>query len=251
MDNVFIEGVGSTTFGQHSNRTAVDLAVEASLNAIEDAKVDLENWYCLSWKFCVRCAYGQEVLAGLVADKLGISGVPATKVEGACASGGMAFRHACMAVASGSCEVALAVGVEKMTHAKTSLVTEALNCALDHEVDAASGLTYPGLFALVWQAHANKYGTTRADVSAVVKKNRSNGLMNPLASMGADLTDAEINQSAMIADPLTLFDCCPISDGAAAVVVTRKDSGSSNGSSNPVRVGFSAGVRPRKTVGPF
>ena len=132
-----------------------------------------------------------------------------------------------MAVASGSCEVALAVGVEKMTHAKTSLVTEALNCALDHEVDAASGLTYPGLFALVWQAHANKYGTTRADVSAVVKKNRSNGLMNPLASMGADLTDAEINQSAMIADPLTLFDCCPISDGAAAVVVTRKGSGSS------------------------
>ena len=71
-------------------------------------------------------------------------------------------------------EVALAVGVEKMTHAKTSLVTEALNCALDHEVDAASG-PYPGLFALVWQAHANKYGTTRADVSAVVKKTEATG----------------------------------------------------------------------------
>ena len=241
MDNVFIEGVGSTTFGQHSNRTAVDLAVEASLNAIEDAKDDHDKIGTVYLgNFVSGVLTGQEVLAGLVADKLGISGVPATKVEGACASGGMAFRHACMAVASGSCEVALAVGVEKMTHAKTSLVTEALNCALDHEVDAASGLTYPGLFARVWQAHANKYGTTRADVSAVVKKNRSNGLMNPLASMGADLTDAEINQSAMIADPLTLFDCCPISDGAAAVVVMRKGSGSSNGSSNRIRVLASA-----------
>ena len=100
------------------------------------------------------------------------------------------------------------------------------------------------------QAHANKYGTTRADVSAVVK-NRSNGLMNPLASMGADLTDAEINQSAMIADPLTLFDCCPISDGAAAVVVTRKGSGSSNGSTTRSGCWLQRRRPAAQTVGPF
>ena len=124
MDNVFIEGVGSTTFGQHSNRTAVDLAVEASLNAIEDAKVDLEKIGTVYLgNFVSGVLTGQEVLAGLVADKLGISGVPATKVEGACASGGMAFRHACMAVASGSCEVALAVGVETVSYTHLTLPT--------------------------------------------------------------------------------------------------------------------------------
>ena len=74
-----------------------------------------------------------------------------------------------MAVLSGQCDVALAIGVEKMTHARTSKVTEALNCALDHEADAATGLTYPGLFALMW-LHANLFGTSREDVSAVVKR---------------------------------------------------------------------------------
>ena len=229
MNEVVISGVGSTKFGKHDGVTAIDLATDASLQAIVESELDMNKIGAIYLgNFVSGFLTGQEVLAGLLADKLGISGVPATKVEGACASGGIAFKHACMAVLSGQCEAALAVGVEKMTHAKTSKVTQALNCALDHEADAASGLTYPGLFALVWQAHASLYGTSRKDVSEVIKKNRSNGLKNPLASMGKIVTAEDIEASPMIADPLRLYDCCPISDGSAAVVVTRADLAQNN-----------------------
>jgi acetyl-CoA C-acetyltransferase len=162
---------------------------------------------------------GKEVLAGIVADQLGLPNIPCTKVEGACASGGIAFRHAWLAVASGQCDAALVVGVETMTHARTSETTAALNCAMDNESDGPSGLTFPGLFGLAWRIHAQRYGTTRSQVSAVVRKNKSNGLLNPLAQMGADLSDEQIASSAAICDPLQLYDCCPTSDGAAAVVL--------------------------------
>jgi acetyl-CoA C-acetyltransferase len=166
---------------------------------------------------------GKEVLAGLVAEQLGLQGIPCTKVEGACASGGIALRHACLMVAAGIHDAVLVVGVETMTHASTPEVTSALNCAMDNEYDGLSGLTFPGLFGLAWRAHAQRYGTSREDVAAVVIKNKAFGLNNPLAQMGAALTIDQIAASAMIADPLQLFDCCPPSDGAAAVVVCTKD----------------------------
>jgi acetyl-CoA C-acetyltransferase len=144
-------------------------------------------------------------------------------MEGACASGGIAFRHAYLAVASGTCDVALAVGVEKMTHAETAATTAALNCAMDNRSDGKSGLTFPGLFGLAWQVHADRYGTTRAQVSSVVRKNKGNGLLNPLAQMGLALSDDQIVQSPLICDPLRLFDCCPTSDGAAAVLLVAED----------------------------
>ena len=127
-----------------------------------------------------------------------------------------------MAIASGQCDAAIAVGVETMTHASTSQTTAALNCAMDNEHDGPSGLTFPGLFGLSWRTHAERYGTTREQVSAVVRKNKSNGLLNPLAQMGADLSDEQIEASAAICDPLQLYDCCPTSDGAAAVVLIAK-----------------------------
>ena len=166
---------------------------------------------------------GQEVLAGIVADELGLENIPCTKVEGACASGGIAFRHAVLSVAAGLCDAALVVGVEKMTHASGGQVTQALNCAMDNRSDGPSGLTFPGLFGLAWRIHAAKYGTTRDEVSAVVIKNKANGLKNPLAQLGANLTLDIIRQSQPIADPIQLYDCCPVSDGAAAVVVVAKD----------------------------
>ena len=121
------------------------------------------------------------------------------------------------------CKAAIVVGVEKMTHASTAEVTSALNCAMDNENDGPSGLTFPGLFGLAWRVHAKAYGTTRDDVSAVVIKNKANGLKNPLAQMGSVLTHQQIRDSAMIADPLQMFDCCPASDGAAAIVLTSAD----------------------------
>jgi len=220
MRNVFVAGAGSTTFGKHVAIPIESLAVDAAARAILESGIDREDIGTLYLgNFISGPLNGKEVLAGIVGDRLGLGNIPCTKVEGACASGGIAFRHAWIAVASGMCDAAIVVGVEKMTHASTAEVTSALNCAMDNENDGPSGLTFPGLFGLAWRVHAHKYGTTREDVAAVVIKNKANGLKNPLAQMGAVLTLDEIRASALIADPLQLFDCCPASDGAAALVL--------------------------------
>ena len=224
MRDVVITGIGSTRYGQLDGRTVQGIAVDASNQAIARAGIDRKDIGALYLgNFAAGPLAGQEVLAGIVADEIGISGIPCTKVEGACASGGIAFRHAVLAVASGQCDAALVVGTEKMTHARGSEVTAALNNAMDNQADGPSGLTFPGFFGLAWRVHAEKYGTTREEVSSIIIKNKTNGLKNPLAQMGAELTPEIINQSPPIADPLQLYDCCPVSDGASALVVVAAD----------------------------
>lgn len=224
MRDVLIAGIGSTTFGRHPDTEIQSLAVRAADAAIRDSGLDRTEVGALYLgNFVSGPLTGQEVLAGLVADGLGLPQIPCTKVEGACASGGIAFRHAYLAVATGLCDVALAVGVEKMTHADSATTTAALNCAMDNRSDGVSGLTFPGLFGLAWHIHAERHGTTRAQVSAVVTKNKANGLLNPLAQMGAHVDNDQIVQSPLICDPLRLFDCCPTSDGAAAVLLVAAD----------------------------
>ena len=236
MRDVVITGIGSTAFAKHEGRSIESLAVEAGNAAIKRSGLERhEIGAVYLGNFVAGPLLGQEVLAGIIADELGIGLVPCTKVEGACASGGIAFRHAVLAVQTGQCDAALVIGAEKMTHATGAQVTSALNCAMDNRSDGPSGLTFPGLFGLTWRVHAAKYGTTRDEVSAVVIKNKANGLKNPLAQMGANLTNDIIRQSAMIADPLQLYDCCPVSDGAAALVVVAADR--AKGSADlPIRV---------------
>lgn len=224
MRQVLVAGIGSTGFGRHDGVAVETLAARAADAAIRDselAKASIGALYL--GNFVAGPLTGQEVLAGMVADELGLGQIPCSKMEGACASGGIAFRHAMLAVATGQCDVAIAVGTEKMSHAGTAAVTSALNCAMDNASDGASGLTFPGFFGLVWNAHAARYGTDREMVAAVVRKNKGNGLKNPLAQMGADLTFEQIAGAAPICDPLRLYDCCPISDGAAAAVVIAAD----------------------------
>lgn len=223
MREVSIVGIGSTAFGRHPDTPIEQLGVQAAVQALLDAGLDRERIGAVYLgNFISGPLNGKEVLAGIVADQLGLPNVPCTKVEGACASGGIAFRHAWMAIASGQCDAALVVGVETMTHASTAQTTAALNCAMDNLHDGPSGLTFPGLFGLAWRIHAQRYGTTRRQVSAVIRKNKSNGLRNPLAQMGAELTDEQIEASAAICDPLQLYDCCPASDGAAALVLVAR-----------------------------
>ena len=222
MREVYVAGVGSTSFGKHPDVSIEGLAANAAAQAILESGVDRSRIGALYLgNFISGPLNGKEVLAGIVAERIGLPGnIPCTKVEGACASGGIAFRHAWMAIASGMCDAVLVVGVEKMSHASTSQVTSALNCAMDNEHDGPSGLTFPGLFGLAWRSYAHQYGLTREEVASVVIKNKANGLKNPLAQMGATLSVEEIQASPMIADPLQMFDCCPASDGAAAVLLT-------------------------------
>ena len=220
MRPVYIGGIGSTTFGRHGDLDVAGLAIRAANAAILESGLPRDRIGALYLgNFVSGPLTGQEVLAGLVADALGLEQIPCTKVEGACASGGIAFRHAYLAVALGMCDVAIAVGAEKMTHADTAGVTAALNCAMDNAADGVSGLTFPGFFGLAARVYDDRYGGGRAGLSAVIRKNKANGLFNPLAQMGARLEDDRILQSPMICDPLRLFDCCPISDGAAAVIL--------------------------------
>ncbi|MCA1829098.1 MAG: beta-ketoacyl synthase N-terminal-like domain-containing protein [Myxococcales bacterium] len=224
MRSVSVAGIGSTAFGRLPNMPIEALAVEAAATGLEDARIDQREIGALYLgNFISGPLTGQEVLAGIVGDNLGLPNVPCTKVEGACASGGIAFRHAVLAIATGQCDAALVVGVEKMTHATTPDVTAALNCAMDNRADGVSGLTFPGLFGIAWRVHTQRYGTNREQVSAVVMKNKRNGLKNPLAQMGANLTAEQIAASALICDPLQLYDCCPASDGAAALVLVASD----------------------------
>ncbi len=243
MRQVLIAGIGSTPFGRHSEIAIQSLAIRAADAAIRESGIDRKQVGALYLgNFVSGPLTGQEVLAGLVADGLGLGQIPCTKVEGACASGGIAFRHAYLAVASGMCDAALAVGVEKMTHADTATTTAALNCAMDNRSDGISGLTFPGLFGLAWQIHAERYGTSRDQVSAVVSKNKANGLLNPLAQMGANVGADQILQSPLICDPLRLYDCCPTSDGAAALLLVAADKRAELASS-PVAVMASAQTR--------
>ena len=230
MRQVSILGIGSTAFGRHIGSPIEALAVQAAAQALADADVARTEIGALYLgNFISGPLNGQEVLAGMVADRLGLPNIPCTKVEGACASGGIAFRHAALAIASGQCDVALVVGAETMTHASGAEVTAALNCAMDNRSDGASGLTFPGLFGMAWRIQTSRYGTTRRQVSAVVRKNKSNGTRNPLAQMGAELTDDIIEQSPMICDPLQLYDCCPVSDGAAALLLVARDRAKGSG----------------------
>ncbi|HTV67843.1 MAG TPA: beta-ketoacyl synthase N-terminal-like domain-containing protein [Rhizobiaceae bacterium] len=224
MRQVLVAGIGSTPFGRHADVAVEALAARAADAAIRDSGLDKSEIGALYLgNFVAGPLSGQEVLAGLVADELGLGQIPCSKTEGACASGGIAFRHAYLAIATGQCDVAIAVGAEKMSHAGTAAVTSALNCAMDNLSDGRSGLTFPGFFGMVWNAHAARYGTTREMVAAIVQKNKRNGLSNPLAQMGADLSLEQIAAAKPICDPLQLYDCCPISDGAAAALLVAAD----------------------------
>lgn len=216
MIDVFIIGTGMTPFGELWDRSLRDLYVEAALAAIDDAAVDrLDSMYvgCMTSGLFV----GQEHIGALMADYLGRAPIPATRVESACASGGIAVRQAYLEIASGASEVVLAGGVEKMNDGAD--VTAALAAASDQEYEAYQGITFPGLYALIARAHMHRYGTTSEQLARVAVKNHRHGALNPKAQFQYEITIDQVLNSTQVADPLRLLDCSPVTDGAAAVIL--------------------------------
>ena len=216
MRDVYVIGAGMTKFGELWTKSIRDMFVEAALKAIEDAGVDhIDSMYvgAMSSGLFVK----QEHLGALMADYLGVTPMPATHVESACASGGVSFRQAFLEVASGASDIVLAGGVEKMTDGAD--VTDALATAADQEYEVYHGITFPGLYAIMAQAHMQEFGTTREQLAAVAVKNHRNGAKNPNAQFRSEVTLEQVMRSTMVADPLRLLDCSPVSDGAAAVIV--------------------------------
>jgi acetyl-CoA C-acetyltransferase len=190
--------------------------------AMDDAGIDrLEAMYvgCMTSGMFTA----QEHFGSVMADYLGQRGIPCTRVESACASGGLAFRQAFMDVASGMHDVVLAGGVEKMTDIDGSGATHALASAADMRWEGVSGVTFPGLYAMMAVAHMDKYGTTREQLAAVSVKNHRNGQKNPRAQFRMEITVEDVINSVKVADPLNILDCSPITDGAAAVIVVPAD----------------------------
>ncbi len=218
MMDVAVIGVGMIKCGELWEKSLRAMFVEAALKAIEDAGVDrIDSIYagCMSSGLFVN----QEHLGPLFADYLGACPVPAVRVESACASGGVAFRQGLMDVASGMNEIVLVGGVEKMTDVDGGGATFALATAADQEYEVYNGVTFPGLYAMMARAHMHKYGTTRKQLSAVSVKNHANGAKNPLAQYRMKITTDQVANAVMVADPLTVLDCSPVTDGAAAVVI--------------------------------
>lgn len=236
MRDVVVIGAGMTKFGELWSKSIRDIFVEAALKAIEDSGVEyIDSMYIGSMSPGLFTE--QEHIGALMADYLGITPVPSTRVESACASGGAAFRQAYLEIASGASDIVLAGGVEKMTDAED--VTAALATAADQEYEIYQGITFPGLYALIANAHMHQYGTTRKQLAEVAVKNHRNGAKNPNAQFGFEVTLEQVMNSTMVADPLRLLDCSPVTDGAAAVILASVDV-AKNLKKNLVRVAASA-----------
>lgn len=238
MRQVAIVGVGITKFGELWESSFRHLITDAGMKAILDCKVageDIDALYVGSMSS--GQFVNQELVAPLVLDSAGLADthIPTTRVEGAGASGGMAFRQAYLAVASGDVDVAIAGGVEKMTDVPEKEVTRILGAAADQEWEAFLGATDPALHALIARRHMQKFGTTRQQMAQVAVQNHKHGALNPNAQFQKEITVDQVLRSSPLADPLNVFDAAPTSDGAAVVILCPVEK-AENFTNKPVRI---------------
>jgi acetyl-CoA C-acetyltransferase len=224
MRPVAVVGIGKTAFGVFPDRDIRSLGVEAITSAVTDANTGashIEAFYL--GNFAGPSFTGQNHLAPYIARAAGLGDVPCTRVEAACASSGSAFFHAWQAVAAGIYDVVIAAGVEKMTCQPSPRVAEILSGAGDMSGEGLAGATFPALFAMIARRHMYEFGTTREHLAAVAVKNHANGALNPLAHMRKVITLEQAMAGKPVAEPLTIYDCSLVSDGAAAVVLAPLD----------------------------
>ncbi len=217
---VDILGAATTKFGELWSVSPRDLVREAVNGALEDAKINKEKIDGVYIGNMLSGSLGgQDHLGAFFAEELGLN-VSAMKIEGACASGGLAIHAGVIAVLSGIYETVLVVGVEKMTDHAPSEVAKALMGA-GSDVEREGGATFPALYALMARAHMEKYGTSKEDMAAVAVKNHYHASLNSHAQFRNQVTLEQVLKSPVIASPLKLLDCSPITDGAAAVILTK------------------------------
>jgi acetyl-CoA C-acetyltransferase len=215
-DRVAVAGVGATRFTEHWEKDAEDLLVEAVDEATRDAGVERKDIQAI-W---AGVYYQFTGLGGTAAaDPLRMYGIPATRVENFCASGMDAFRNACFAVAAGVYDIVLACGVEKITDQGSRGLPSTREGAHPFLPPASA----PALFAMAATRAMETWGWTKEDLGRVAVKNHANGVHHPKAHFRREITLDDAVNAPMISDPLGRFDCCAVSDGAAAVIVTRPE----------------------------
>jgi acetyl-CoA C-acetyltransferase len=236
MRPVAVIGAGKTPFGAFPDLDLRSLAVQAGEKCLSNGRVApalIESFYL--GNFAGPSFVGQNHLAPYVSMALGIKGVPATRVEAACASSGSAFFHAWAEVAAGIYDLVMVVGVEKMTSQSTARVTEILASAGDLAGEIRAGSTFPSLFAMIARRHMYEFGTKKEHLAAVAVKNHAAGALNPDAHLRKAITMEQALAGKPVADPLNLYDCSLISDGAAAVILAPLER-AAEFTSKPVRV---------------
>ena len=247
-----IVGAGISKFGAFPDKNGRDLFVDAyqDLRTSVDKGFDPETIDAIYiGNYSSDLFENQGHNAPLLADAVGLVPCPATRVEGACASSGLAIREGLIAIASGMVDVVLVGGMEKMTDLPTSKVTDTLATAGDNTFEVSAGFTFPGFYAAIATAYMHQYGMTPEHLMAVAIKNHENGAFNPKAQFGVSIPDwiegrklsaakkgkpipswgsvddflHDDQANPIIAWPLRLFDCSPITDGAAALLLVAEE----------------------------
>lgn len=249
---VTIAGAGMCIFGAFPEKSSRDLFVEAYKDLLSALDTDFDPAVIETifvGNYSSDLFEGQGHIAPIMADSIGLVPRPAVRVENACASGGVALRQGVMAIASGMYDVVLIGGVEKMTNLPTTEVTDTLATAGDALFEIPAGFTFPGFYAAIATAYMHRYGMSPEHLMCVALKNHENGALNPLAQFGVTIPDWMQGRIAsaikkgkpapnwqnvwdflhdeaanpMIAWPLRLFDCSPITDGAAVILLVAEE----------------------------
>lgn len=218
VEKVCVIGAGSTKYGKLQESIA-DITVQASVDAIESAGIEpkeIEAGY-ISNVFGV--ADKQVHLGPVVMSNLGIPEKPSLSIESACGSVSVAFREAFANVAGGFYDAVLVTGVEKVTHTGTEWTTTYFSYCSDFFYEGQAGASFPGLFASMARAYLTEFKATEEDLAMVAVKNHDNGFLNPKAHLRKKITIDDVMNSAVVASPLKLYDCCPFSDGASSVIL--------------------------------
>ena len=218
MREVAVVGIGQTKVDEHWDKSLRELAGEAALEAKAEAQVEhIESIYVGNMMSGV--ANQQGMLGAMVADWIGQRFTDSVKIESACSSGGAAFRMAYLAVASGQSDIALAVGVEKMTDSPSNEITGALATAADADWEVDHGLSFVALNALIMKRYMHEYGWQGIDFAEFAINAHANAVHNPFARFQKAISEEQFIKSTMICDPINLMDASPIGDGAAAAIL--------------------------------
>ena len=236
-DKVAVLGMGCSKFGERWNDNAEDLMVESFSEAVADAGIEKDQIEAAWFSTAIEEQHvGKSGIPLAMALRLPV--IPVTRVENYCASGSEAFRGAVYAVASGACDIALALGVEKLKDTGYGGLPQRSRGALNDMY--WSNMSAPGSFAQLATAYQAKHGVSREDLKRAMAhisvKSHANGAKNPKAHLRKPIDEDRVMNAPMIADPLGLFDCCGVSDGSACAIVTTPEIARSLGKRDPITV---------------
>ncbi len=236
MTSVRVAGVGLTPFGAHGDRAGRELFASAALAAFDDADIGREAVEQLNYgNFMGALAEHQGHHAPLMAEAAGLH-CPAIRYEEACASAGVAVREAVKDIRSGEADVILAGGMERMTTLDTGKATAALAIAADELYEVRAGMTFPSAYALMAQAYFERFGGSREELAHIAVKNHANAIENEYAQYQKAITVEQALDSPPVATPLHLYDACPITDGASAVLLVSETYAEEHGLDAPVSI---------------